>query len=311
MEEAKLRTSILFIAGKRQPRAWPAPSQYDGFSQPSNDMDQRYYSLQMVDPVWGDFLRDSGPAATSLQRPVFQSPLSQVQNYDGFTFQVQSSDSSSSTSEASCSVIVSKDKEGKKPDIWSKKAVTRMLQLYLEDRFRDKFNDRFSKKKQVWDELVKALNADLMLAAPVTGEHCDTKFRILKKKYLDCIEKNNKTGASPKYCDHYELLDEIWGCSDQATPKAIGSSLKGLQKKCKYKVDQEGNDENEDEPTPTSRKRNRKSTSAAAEAFQNYMTERKEENSLMCDMLKRMHEDKIKMFGSFLEVFKKLTEKDI
>ena len=66
MEEAKLRTSILFIAGKRQPRAWPAPSQYDGFSQPSNHMDQRYYSLQMVDPVWGDFLRDSGTAATSL-----------------------------------------------------------------------------------------------------------------------------------------------------------------------------------------------------------------------------------------------------
>ena len=76
-------------------------------------------------------------------------------------------------------------------------------------------------------------------------------------------------------------------------------------------MDQEGNDENEDEPTPTSRKRNRKSTLVAAEAFQNYMTERKEENSKMCDTLKRMDEDKIKMFGSFLEVFKKLTEKDI
>ena len=60
-----------------------------------------------------------------------------------------------------------------------------------------------------------------------------------------------------------------------------------------------------------SRKRNRKSTSAAAEAFQNYMTERKEENSKMCDMFKRMHEDKNKMFGSFLEVFKMLTEKCI
>ena len=82
---------------------------------------------------------------------------------------------------------------------------------------------------------MKALNADLMLAAPVTGEQCDTKFRILKKKYLDCIEKNNKTGASPKYCDHYELLDEIWGCSDQATPKAIGGSLKGLQKNASAK----------------------------------------------------------------------------
>ena len=145
-----------------------------------------------------------------------------------------------------------------------------MLQLYLEDRFRDKFNDRFSRKKQVWDELAKALNTDLMLAAPVTGEQCDTKFWILKKKYLDCIEKDNKTGANPNYCDHYEILDEIWGCSDQAMPKAIGSSLKGLQKKHKCKVDQEGNDENEDELMPTSRKRNRKSTSAAAEAFQNY-----------------------------------------
>ena len=73
-------------------------------------------------------------------------------------------------------------------------------------------------------------------------------------------------------------------------------------------MDQQGNDENEDEPR---RKRNRKSTWAAAEAFQNYMTERKEKNSKMCDMLKRMHEEKIKMFGSFLEVYKKLTEKDI
>ena len=69
----------------------------------------------------------------------------------------------------------------------------------------------------MWDELARALNADLMLAAPVTGEQCDTKSRILKK----------------------------------------------------------------------------------------------EEDSKMCDMLKRMHEDKIKMFGSFLEVFKKLSEKDI
>ena len=107
---------------------------------------------------------------------------------------------------------VSKDKKGRKPDIWSKKAVTRMLQLHLKDRFRDKFNNRFSKKKQVWDELAKALNAHLMLAAPVNGEQCDTKSRILqlKKKYLDCIEKNNKTGTGPKCCDHYELLDEIW-----------------------------------------------------------------------------------------------------
>ena len=63
------------------------------------------------------------------------------------------------------------------------------------------------------NELAKALNADLILAAPVTGEQCDTKFRILKKKYLDCIEKN-KTEASPKYWDHYELPDKIWGCSN-------------------------------------------------------------------------------------------------
>ena len=135
-----------------------------------------------------------------------------------------------------------------------------MLQLYLEDRFRDKFNDRFSKKKQVWDELAKALNADLMLAAPVTGEQCDTKFSILKKKYLDCIEKNNKTGANPKYCDHYELLDDIWGCSDQAMPKAIGRSLKGLQKKRKCKVDQEGNDENEDQTDSDIKKAKQKIT---------------------------------------------------
>ena len=80
---------------------------------------------------------------------------------------------------------------------WTKKQVSKLLELYANEKFPARFREKITKKKQVWSDLAAALNKDLHIN--VSRDQCDVKVRKLKKRYHDCEEHNKKTGVTPKY----------------------------------------------------------------------------------------------------------------
>ena len=99
----------------------------------------------------------------------------------------------------------------------TKKQVSKLLELYADEKFLAGFRDKITKKKQVWSYLAAAINKDPNIN--VSGDQCDVKVRKLKKQYHDCEEHNTKIGVTPKYCEHYNELDEIFQDSETINPR--------------------------------------------------------------------------------------------
>ena len=201
-----------------------------------------------------------------------------------------------------------------------KKHVSKLLELYADEKFSARFRDKITKNKQVWSDLAAALNKDLNIN--VSGDQCDVKVRKLKKRYYDCEEHNKKTGVTPKYCEHYNQLDEIFQDSETITPRVLHSSLSGKEdrkrpvkgKKRKATDVNHGEDyvedgNNEENEEPKGKKRLRRSPGSTAETFKTYVEERRQDNQLMLDRLEKMHNEKTAILGSFLNIFKELVKK--
>ena len=60
---------------------------------------------------------------------------------------------------------------------WTKKQVSKLLELYANEKFSALFRDNITRKKQVWSDLAAALNKDLNIN--VSGDQCDVKVRKL------------------------------------------------------------------------------------------------------------------------------------
>ena len=73
------------------------------------------------------------------------------------------------------------------PFKWSKAAVLRLLELYQEDRYFAKFQDKATRKKVIWNEIASELRKE---GIEVTGEQCNTKFRNMKRNYTECEDNN-------------------------------------------------------------------------------------------------------------------------
>ena len=125
----------------------------------------------------------------------------------------------------------------------------------------------------------------------MSGDQCDVKVRKLKKRDHDCEEHNKKTGVAPKYCEHYNQLDEIFWDPETINPRVLRSSLRGKKerkrvgkgKKRKATDVNHGEDYVEDEDTeeneePKRKKRLRRSPGSTAETFKTYVEERPQDN---------------------------------
>ena len=79
------------------------------------------------------------------------------------------------------------EKEQETPQFqWTKKQVSKLLELYANEKSSARFRDKITKMKQVWSDLAAVLNKDLNIS--VNRDQYDVKVRKLKKWYHDCKE---------------------------------------------------------------------------------------------------------------------------
>ena len=199
------------------------------------------------------------------------------------------------------------EKEQETPQFqWTKKQVSKLLKLYANGKSSARIRDKITKMKQVWSDLAAALKKDLNIN--MSGDHCDVKVRKLKNSII--IVRN--TGVRPKYCEHYNQLDEIVQDSVMINPRVLQSFLRGKEDKKRavkgnkrkatdvyHGEDYVEDDDNEENEEPKGKKRLRRSPGSAAETFKTYVEERQQDNQLMFDRLEKMHNEKISYFGFF------------
>ena len=61
---------------------------------------------------------------------------------------------------------------------------------------------------------------------------CETKFKILKRYYMTCVDHNNKSHNNPmRKCAYFDEMHGIFHDDDTVRPVALFSSRKGSQKR--------------------------------------------------------------------------------
>ncbi|XP_039315538.1 uncharacterized protein LOC113002744 isoform X2 [Solenopsis invicta] len=104
--------------------------------------------------------------------------------------------------------------------IWSSKTVYLLLEKY-EERMNE-FSSGTKRHSKIWENIASEMNkVDPNIA--VSGPQCQSKMNSIKKIYRKIIDHNNISGNDRKSWQYFERMNELFGKSGWANPKATVS----------------------------------------------------------------------------------------
>ena len=205
---------------------------------------------------------------------------------------------------------------------FSKNAVLRLITLYQEKEY--KFGSPKYKKKDIWIEITKALQEADLISKTLTWNKVKQKWKNLTKKYRDTTDYNNVSGHETRTCPFQEELNDVYGYKPNVRPPFEASNTAGIihkrpirkrESNDEEKIDSDENDNDESLPgvspdTGDGKKkvkklRKRSNASEMVTLLENISEENKERQKETMELVKKMHEDKMKMMESFLGILKK------
>lgn len=87
---------------------------------------------------------------------------------------------------------------------------------------------------KLWDNIATTLKSHNIL---VTGKQCKDKFKNMKKKYMEYIDNQGKTGAERlPLPPNYSTFDDLYGNRATAKPKATIDSMAGQGRAGKHSL---------------------------------------------------------------------------
>ncbi|KAL4720052.1 hypothetical protein ACJJTC_018488 [Scirpophaga incertulas] len=110
----------------------------------------------------------------------------------------------------------------RKPDRprWNHRATVMLIDLWKRQRTR--FENNIERNEIIWEEIVSAMREAGFL---FTAGQCETRFKYLKKCYIECIDINRKsTGQPERTCSYFEEMDELFHKSPQINPPRLVAS---------------------------------------------------------------------------------------
>lgn len=96
--------------------------------------------------------------------------------------------------------------------------------------------------KTIWKSVVTAFNDK---GYNVSAEHCNNKWKSLKKRYKTIKDNNKQSGAGRRYWNFFDAMDEILKKNPEITPLSLASNTDGFR--IYVNTDEEENEENLDE----------------------------------------------------------------
>ncbi|XP_052239249.1 uncharacterized protein LOC127850324 [Dreissena polymorpha] len=105
---------------------------------------------------------------------------------------------------------------------WTHEGLLLMLSLYEEHKL--KFDSASFKNKNVW-----RLKAEEMAhkGITVTGEACDSKFRLMKFKDKKIVDQHATSGSGGKSWEYFQRMDELFAGDPSVRPAMVVSSMPG------------------------------------------------------------------------------------
>ncbi|KAL4703686.1 hypothetical protein ACJJTC_005250 [Scirpophaga incertulas] len=103
---------------------------------------------------------------------------------------------------------------------WNHLATVMLIDLWKRQRTR--FENNIERNEIIWEEIVSAMREAGFL---FTAGQCETRFKYLKKCYIECIDINRKsTGQPERTCSYFEEMDELFHKSPQINPPRLVAS---------------------------------------------------------------------------------------
>ncbi|KAL4705727.1 hypothetical protein ACJJTC_000384 [Scirpophaga incertulas] len=103
---------------------------------------------------------------------------------------------------------------------WNHRATVMLIDLWKRQRTR--FENNIERNEIIWEEIVSAMREAGFL---FTAGQCETRFKYLKKCYIECIDINRKsTGQPERTCSYFEEMDELFHKSPQINPPRLVAS---------------------------------------------------------------------------------------
>ncbi|XP_046569263.1 trihelix transcription factor GTL1-like isoform X2 [Haliotis rubra] len=280
-------------------------------------------SVQDPSPVQG-----SPPSVQATPSPV-QGPPSSVKgpSVEGPSSSVQSTPSSVHDSPSSIQVATPLFQEANDTESstsnqysqdvdlgtnkWSISAVHRLIDLYQESEA--KFTSVKYKKKEIWADITKKLQGEGFIDKSITSVQVQQKWKNVSKKYRDTVDHNNTSGNNRKSCPFYERLHEVLGHKPKVQPKVLACSSSGVikpsieKKKRKFegKIYSSSDENDASLPSIIHRRPRKKVKSNVKGEISTFRQEQNKNQQQLLETIKKMHEDRMRMFESFLDVLKK------
>ncbi|XP_038045163.1 uncharacterized protein LOC119719731 isoform X2 [Patiria miniata] len=101
---------------------------------------------------------------------------------------------------------------------WSDRDSTLLVSLRV--KMEDSFHGTKA-HKVLWNKIAKEMQSKGCL---VTTDHCQNKWKSIKREYKQTVDHNSQTGANRKICKFYTELDELYGNNESTRPSMTLSS---------------------------------------------------------------------------------------
>lgn len=99
--------------------------------------------------------------------------------------------------------------------------------------------------KTIWKSVATAINKK---GYNLNAEHCNNKWKNLKKRYKAMKDNKKRSGAGAQYWVHFDAIDDILKKHPEIIPLSIASSTNGFRINV-YSDEDEGSVINQEEPS--------------------------------------------------------------
>ncbi|GAB1608305.1 uncharacterized protein LOC115213045 [Argonauta hians] len=176
---------------------------------------------------------------------------------------------------------------------WNEQSTRLFIELYK--HYHELFLQPNIKKKNLWEEISKKM---LEYGFEISARQCENKWKSLKLSFKKVEEYNRNSGLKRK-CSFYDEVSEILGQSN-----VISISLASTSSNCTNDIL-----ESSTEKVRRFKPKKPRSSECSTMDILNWLKANKEEEKRQQEEdrleMRKMHEEKMKAFYSFLEVLKK------
>ena len=161
------------------------------------------------------------------------------------------------------------------------------------------------KKKDVWESILKILKDEGFIDIGMTRVQVEQKWKNITKKYRDVMDNNSTIGHRRKTCPFFEEIHKVLG-KKQIVQSNVMRSISNcvVHPDCSKTTESAFTDNVSDKSDIYAPEPKRMKRKPDEDEVLHLLKMQMENQAQAMSMMKKMHEDNMKLFNNFLDIFK-------